>query len=315
MKGALVANLTSYILWAVLLIVVVATALSGFRRKTDGGGDTYYNYYWYAFRRALALMVIGVIILSAVVFVPAGHRGVVFDQGGGVQAEELNEGLGLVVPFWQRASLMDVRTRVYVYESFVQSKDLQEITLPIAVNYHVDPLEANILYQTVGNKGVYEKTIIDPAVFQASTQAVGQVVAADIAVSRAEIADQIGKIITPVLAPHGVQVEFVAIKDAVFDPQFITAIKNKVIAREKAIEEENLIAAKEAEAKQAVAVAGGQAEAIRIVAVEQAKANDLIAASVDQRLIEWERTTRWNGILPETWLSSGDALDILFTLE
>jgi regulator of protease activity HflC (stomatin/prohibitin superfamily) len=297
------------------MVVVLATALTGLRRRKDEEGEIYYNYYWYAFRRALALLVVGVVILSAVVFVPAGHRGVVFDQGGGVQAEELNEGLGLVVPFWQRASLVDVRTRVYVYESFVQSQDLQEITLPIAVNYHVNPLEANVLYQTVGNKGIYEKTIIDPAVFQASTQAVGQVVAADIAVSRAEIATQIAAIITPVLAPHGVVVEFVAIKDAVFDPDFIRAIKNKVIAREKAIEEENLIAAKEAEAQQVIAEAGGKAEAIRVVAVQQARANDLIAASVDQRLIEWERTTRWNGVLPATWLSSGDALDILFALE
>jgi regulator of protease activity HflC (stomatin/prohibitin superfamily) len=307
-----------YILWGLLLLVAGIVAAKGLWRETHGEHDDLevsWRYRPKAGVRALAVLGAGVILLSSLVIVPAGHRAVVFNQGTGVQEFERGEGISFVVPFFQQATLVDVRTKVYVYESFVQSQDLQEITLPIAVNYHVDPNQANVLYQTVGNKGIYEPTIIDPAVYQASTQAVGQVKAAAIAQSRAQLAQQIATVITPPLATHGLVVEFVSIKDAVFDPQFIGAVKKKVIAAEQAVQEQNLVAAAQYKAEQVVKEAEGRAEAIRVVADAQAEANDAIAVTVTDGLVAWWRADRWNGTLPGTWLGGADPLDLLFSFD
>src|SRR3990167_2149631 len=49
--------------------------------------------------------------LPSFAFVPAGHRGVVYEWGGGVNHAERGEGLTLVIPWVQTVRLMSVRTQ------------------------------------------------------------------------------------------------------------------------------------------------------------------------------------------------------------
>lgn len=284
-----------------------AVARSVLDRDTDTE-RTIWSFNGRRLRRTVIGLAAGLTVLAATVFVPAGHRGVVFDQGRGVLPEALGEGLGFIIPFWQQGKLVDIRTRVYAFESFAQSKDLQEITLPIAVNYSVAADRASDLYQRVGNSPIYETTIIEPAVFQATTQAVGQVEAADVAQSRAILADSIGAIIRPQLEQYGIVLQYVSIKDAVFDKDFIAAIKAKVIASEKAQEQANLVAAAQSQAQQVREQAAGDADALRAIADAQADANRLIDATLTPQMIEWQRLVKWNGVLPTTVVGeSGDA--------
>lgn len=275
-------------------------ALFGFERGEDEDAPRTFKV-----GHAKRTLVVGAAALAfstVVGFVPAGHRGVIFDAVSGVIEEERGEGIALMLPFYQRLHNVDVRTQVFEYESFVQTKDLQEITLPLAINYHVDPDEAAQLYQEVGHN--YETTIIAPAAFQGSTQATGQIVAQDIAVSRAELADSIKRIITPQLASHGITVEFVSVKDAVFDESFITQIKNNEIAKQRIVESERLVTVAENEASAAVRLAEGQAEAERVRGDGVADANAAIQRSLSPDIILWERVTSWDGVLPTTILGS-----------
>ncbi len=287
------------------LLIGATIAMTGWGLRYDDENESHVTYNVARFWRAVTVGGGLFVLAAAIAFVPAGHRGVVFDQGSGVDQAERNEGIVITVPFWQRVHNMDVRTQVFEYESFVQTKDLQEVTLPIAVNYHVQPDSATQIYQEVGND--YETVILLPAAFQASTQASGAIEAESIAQSRAALAADIAEIMSERLSAQGIVVESVSVKDAVFDAQFITSVKNKVIASQNAAEEFIRISEAESVAEQARKKASGLADAEALGGDGSRRAIDAIARALGftpAQYLEYLRLTVWNGQLPATLLGA-----------
>ncbi len=290
-------NLQALLMGAAVMLAS-GVALSGLYRYDADDGERSTGYHPARGKRGAIVLAVGLTLAATIAYIPAGNRGVVMDGGSGVQAQELNEGWSFVVPFWQRVHNVNVRTQVYEYESFVQTRDLQEVALPIAINFSIFPDQAAELFQEVGHD--YVDTVISVAAFQASTEAAGQIDAASIAQSRAELVATIADILRPQLASHGIRVEFVAVKDAVFDAQFLAAVKAKVIATQKAEESARLVVVAENEARQTVASAKGEATALAIVAEARRKEQGLLNMSPTEYV--WFKT--WNGALPLTWIGS-----------
>ncbi len=308
MKEFIIGNMQT-LLMGIVLLISVGYALSGLSRYDADDGERSTAYSGRTGRRSLTFFVVGIVFTSALAFVPAGNRGVVFDQATGVQAQVKGEGLTLVLPFWQNVQNMNVRTQVYEYESFVQTQDLQEVTLPIAINFSVIPDRASELYQEVGQS--YVETIIAPAAFQASTEAAGKIAAAAIAQSRAELASSIADILRPQLASHGLTVEYVSVKDAVFDTDFISAIKAKVIAEQKAEESLRLVDVATNDAESIRRTAAGNADAISLLGAGEGGAITEVAGALGFNAAEyllWQRLQQWDGQLPDTVLGGNDVI-------
>jgi regulator of protease activity HflC (stomatin/prohibitin superfamily) len=305
MNEFIVKNL-QVLLMALALFASMGYAFTGISRYDDDDGERSTRYEWKKMKRAGVLLVIGVTLAAAFPVVPAGHRGVVFGLNQGVMQEELDEGLNTVIPYWQRVHNMNVRIQLFEYESFVQTKDLQEVTLPIAINYHVIPSASPAVFQRVGFD--YERIILDPAAFQASTQAAGRILAEDIAFSRAKLAFDIQTIMSNKLFPQGIVIQRVAIKDAVFDKDFIAAIKAKVIATQKAEESLRLVEVAKNEADQVRAEASGNADALVFMGQGEGSAIIFVAEALGfspEEYLLWLRLGVWDGQLPDTVLSEG----------
>lgn len=258
------------------------------------------------FKRSLQLAAASLfaafLLVPAIGVVPAGYRGVVYQWDGGVSPRERNEGVTLLIPWLQHLTTTSVRTqKVFSNKVFAQSLDLQEITVVASVNYHVRPEMAAELYQGVGPQ--YQATVIQPALFQQTKAAVGRVKAENFASARAALALTIQNRLEHQLAGYGIIVEFVNIEDAIFDPAFVKAVKDKIIAEQKAKEQHRLIAAQAAIKTQTIIKAEATAQAIKIKATAQAKANRKIAATVTPDLLRWQWLVVWNGILPTTLVS------------
>jgi regulator of protease activity HflC (stomatin/prohibitin superfamily) len=304
-KEFIVSNMQMLLMGATLL-ASLGYAASGIFRYDADDGERSTGYSWRTGRRALVGLGVGILLAATFPVVPAGHRGVVFDLGSGIQEQVKDEGLTTIIPFWQNVQNMNVRTQVYEYESFVQTLDLQEVTLPIAVNYKVIPDQANELYQEVGQS--YVETIIAPAAFQASTEAAGKIEAAAIAQSRAELAQSIGRILAPQLAAHGIFVEFVSVKDAVFDTDFIAAIKAKVIAEQKAEESLRLVQVATNNAESVRRTASGDADALAFLGAGEGTAISEVSSALGfttEEYLLWQRLQQWNGKLPDVVLGGG----------
>jgi len=239
------------------------------------------------------------VVVPAIGVVPAGYRGVVYEYSGGVDPQERGEGITLLLPWAQHMRNMSVRTqKVYSDKVFSQSLDLQEITAVVSINFHVEPGKAAELYQTVGPD--YPATVIQPALFQRTKAAIGQVKAEDFALGREKLARKVQGQLAAQLDQYGIVVEFVNIEDAIFDKAFITAVKKKIIAEQKAQEEQRLVAAKAAIKQQTIIEAEARAQSVKIEAIQQAAANDLLNASLTGDLLAWRWLNTWDGILPTT---------------
>lgn len=305
----------------VVLVKLVrgATRVSAGTRTVDGveiavkkwGYNTAY------LKSATIWAVIGALVVPALVVTPPGHQGVIYSAWGGVSNRERVPGLSFAVPYFQTAVQMNVREqKFFTDEAFSQSKDLQEITVHVAVNYALDKNLAAELYDNVGKD--YEDVLIKPAVFQFVKEQVGLVLAENFAQKRGQLASDILDQLAARLAPEGIIITFVSIVDAVFQEPFMLSVQNKVIADQVAAEQKRLVEAVraqrdqialEAEAEQIKRDLEGQGAAAAITAIADA------LAFTPAEYLEWLRLTQWDGILPTTVLGEGGDLGILLDLE
>jgi regulator of protease activity HflC (stomatin/prohibitin superfamily) len=65
------------------------------------------------------------------------------------------------IPIIERVQTLDVKTQKEEMEAAAASKDLQTVTIKVALNYNIDPAQVARLYQEVGPE--YKSRIIDPA--------------------------------------------------------------------------------------------------------------------------------------------------------
>jgi prohibitin 2 len=117
---------------------------------------------------AKVIVIAGVIVLISIFFRPwvqvgAGQRGIVLNFGA-VQKVVLDEGLHLRIPVMQEIVLMDVKVQKAETDAAAASADLQDVTSRVALNYHVVPDKANIVYQNIGVQ--FKERIIDPAILE-----------------------------------------------------------------------------------------------------------------------------------------------------
>ena len=94
----------------------------------------------------ITFLVIIVVMFESVVVIQAGHRGVVLYVGA-VENRVLGEGIHFIIPFAEQVVPLEVRTLKYVANATAASNDLQEVQTTIALNYHISPSQANIIYQ------------------------------------------------------------------------------------------------------------------------------------------------------------------------
>ena len=90
----------------------------------------------------------------------------------------------------------------------------------------------------------------------------------------------------------------------------VTALNNKIKAKEIAQQTENELRQTEAEAKKVIAKADGEAQAILRKAEAQAKANRMIQQSITNALIDYEKVKRWDGKLPQVTGGGGVLLNL-----
>ena len=114
------------------------------------------------------MVITGVIFFILIFFRPwvqvgAGQRGIVLNFGA-VEKKVLDEGLHLRIPVMQEIVLMDVKVQKAETDAAAASADLQDVTSRVALNYHIVPDQANIVYQKIGIH--FKERIIDPAILE-----------------------------------------------------------------------------------------------------------------------------------------------------
>ncbi|MDQ3868086.1 MAG: prohibitin family protein, partial [Thermoproteota archaeon] len=208
---------------------------------------------------AIATFIVIIIVMAeSVVIVQAGHRGVVLYLGA-VESRVLGEGVHFITPFAEQVIQLEVRTLKYQAEASAASNDLQEVQTVIALNYHIDPRDANVIYQQLGAD--YSDRIIAPTIQESVKASVAKFNAEELITKRETAKGVIANAIRNTLSNRNIVVETVFITDFKFSQSFAAQIEAKVVAFQKYLTEQNNLRSIQVIANQTVVQAEAQARA------------------------------------------------------
>lgn len=230
--------------------------------------------------------------LSPFVIIGPGERGVVL-RFGAVEDRILMEGIHFRIPIVESVIKVDVKTQKVEVEAPSFSKDLQNVDTRIALNFHVDPHQANKLWQEIGRD--YDSRIIAPSIQESVKAATAQFTAAELVAERPKVKDEIKRMLVERLRPRYITVDDFSIVNFDFSDSYEKAIEEKQVAQQQALKAENDLKRIQVEAEQRIAQAKAEAEAIKI---------QTEALQQNQNLIRLEAVKRWNGVLPQYMLGN-----------
>jgi prohibitin 2 len=245
----------------------------------------------------ITFAVIIVFMFESVVVVQAGHRGVVLYVGA-VENRVLGEGIHFIVPFAEQVIQMEVRTLKFQADATAASNDLQEVQTTIALNYHISPSQANIIYQQLGAD--YSDRIIAPTIQESVKASVAKFNAEELITKRATAKALIAQTIGDTLSARNIVVETVFITDFAFSQAFANQIESKVVAFQKFLTEQNNLKAVQVVANQTVVQAEAAARANVAKASGESQAIKIITVQLKQSpaYLQWLSINRWNGQMP-----------------
>jgi regulator of protease activity HflC (stomatin/prohibitin superfamily) len=248
-------------------------------------------------RQLRTIIIVAVLLVVLFGFRPwvqigAGERGVV-QNFGAVQEVVLGEGLHFKIPVVQTVIIMDVKIQKVTTDAPSSSSDLQDVDLSVALNYHIIPEKANLVYQTIGTQ--YKERIIDPTIQEVMKAVSARYTAEELITKRPAVSVEMKEALTQRLIASNISVDAFSIINFSFSATFTEAIEAKQTAEQNALKAKRDLDRIKVEAEQTIAAATAEAEALRLQKMNISP--DLI----ELRKIEanLKAIEKWNGILPQ----------------
>src|ERR671911_63666 len=229
----------------------------------------------------VGVIIVAILIVSGVKIVDAGNRGVLLNFGAVDVSRSLDEGIHFVVPVRDSVVQLEVRTQRITEDAASASGDLQDVRTQVALNYHLDPDNAQNVYKNLGLD--YANRVIVPAIQESVKQVTARFNAEELITQRESVKNEIEQQIRSRLAAYNIIVDAISITEFQFSADFVRAVEAKVAAQQRALQAQNELRRIEIEAQQA------EAQAI---------------TTIDEQLrqspsyLEWLKSQRWDGQLP-----------------
>ena len=241
----------------------------------------------------VVVLILGVILISANPFVTIGpgERGILTNFGE-VEEEVLGEGLHFILPVKQKVQKMDVKVQKSETPVRASSRDLQTVSSTVALNYHVVPEEASIIYQRVGLS--FKMRVIDPAVQEVVKSISAQYTAEELITKRSEVSEAMQIKLSERLLKNHIQVDDFSIVDFNFSSGYQEEIEAKQVAEQRVKKAKLELDRIKIEKEQKIAKAEAEAEALKLQKKEiTGELLRLREIEASMRAIE-----KWDGKLP-----------------
>jgi regulator of protease activity HflC (stomatin/prohibitin superfamily) len=236
--------------------------------------------------RIILTLLILAIISTFFVVIPAGKRGILMEFGQ-VKEVILAEGLHPLIPVVNTVEKLSVR--VQKQEIIVQAacQDLQNISLEVALNWHLDASKIYLVFQQIGNQNQIIDKIINPSLSEVIKSVTAQYTAEEMITQRSQVKTEVDTKLCDRLKIYYILMDDLSFLNIHFSDRFQEAVEAKQIAEQEARRAGFIAkkALKKAEAK--VNLAKGEAEA-----------NRLIQASLTPEILQRQTLKKWNGHLP-----------------
>lgn len=229
--------------------------------------------------------------LNPFVIIDGGKRGIV-TRLGAIQPTELQEGLNIINPLFEKVDQWDVRVFKSQVKSDSVSSDLQTIGTESALNYHVDPDKAAELKQKVGSN--FADVIIAPVIQESLKASTAKYAIQELTANRALVRDAAKALIVAKLAPYYIKVDDYSILNFDFSDKFEAAIEAKQVSEQRAEQAKFELQKVEIDSQQALARAKAEAEGLK------AQREQITDGLLELRRIENQKLAidKWDGSVP-----------------
>ena len=238
--------------------------------SSGGGGRTFVRG-----AGMLLLLGVGVIIaFSSTSCIGTGHVGVV-TMFGRVTGRTLSEGIHIVNPA-ANVTEMSIKTQEIKERASVPSKEGLIMGLEASILYHLDPAQAATVYQQMGP--TFADVLLVPT-FRSAIRAItaGNTAASLYSDGREGIALQILEDVRRQVAPRGIIVENVLLRDLQLPESLKHAIEAKQQAQQEAQRMEFVLQREKQEA-----------ERKRVEAAGIKDFQDIVSQGISEKLLEWK---------------------------
>jgi len=240
-------------------------------------------------------ILLGILVLVVITFlfgsfrvIDAGENGVRVTLGK-ASLSPLNPGIHFKFPLIQTIVKFETRTQKYEAELSASSRDLQEVSTKVAINYKVDPSRTPEIYKTLGTE--YANRIIYPIEQEVNKASTAQFTAEELVTKRESVREMMRSNLKEKLLPRGIIVEEISIINFEFGEEFTKAIEQKQVAEQQALTAENKFKEMEWTSKSMKL----QSEVLEIKKLD----------------IQQQWITKWDGKLP-IFMTNGDGMLINF---
>lgn len=242
------------------------------------------------------------ILFGSIGKVDAGYRGVKTRLGAVVGVIE--PGIYFKLPFIEKVTKMEVKTRTVNYDKNGHegdtrdssalagaSSDLQDVSIGVVVNYHIDPVKVDAIFSQYRSVENYELNVVEPIIREVVKTAAAQYTAEELVTKRADYSDKVNITLLERFSTKDAILERFSVTNFEFSSSFTAAIEAKVTAVQNAEAAKNKLEQIKFEAQQTIETAKAQAESIRIQAAA-------ITQQGGRDYVQLKAIEKWSGNLP-----------------
>lgn len=252
---------------------------------------------------AILFVIALIVVLGSFGSISAGEMGVKTRFGAVIGT--VPQGLYFKLPIIEKVHRMSIKTLTINYDKggdngdnkvtdtnlFGASKDLQDVSIGVVVNYHIDATKVADIYSQYSSVENYQANVIEPMIREIVKSTSAQYAAEELVTKRAEFSDKVNAALATQFIGKSAILERFSVTNFQFSSAFSAAIEQKVTAVQNAEASKNKLEQVKFDAQQTIEKAKAEAEAIRI----QAQA---INSQGGADYVALQAVAKWNGVLP-----------------
>jgi prohibitin 1 len=203
--------------------------------------------------------------------VDGGQRAIIFDRfQGGITNAIKGEGTHLYLPWVQKPTVIDVRTRFAKIQADTGSKDMQTVHIVLRVLYRPEIKFLPTIYRELGSD--WEEKILPSVGNEILTATVAQHDAVELITQRELVSQSIRDGLIERCNQYHIALDDVSITHLTFSSEYTSAIERKQVAQQEAERSKYLVDRARQEAQANTIRAAGETEAARLLTLASSPA-------------------------------------------